>query len=503
MMAGMSEPKRPRKEREQLELLELLFANVPFFLAYLDLQFNFVRVNASYARAEGRDPQYFVGRNHFDLYPNSENQQIFRDVAKTGVPVFAHDKPFVYSSHPERGVTYWDWSLQPVRVEGGPIRGLLLTLVDRSERVKAQLAEKESDAKFRLITETIEEVFWMSTPGVTQMLYVSPAYQRIWGRSVESLYRSPQSYVEAVHPEDRQRVLAAVREHAEGRYRVEYRIIRPDGSVRWISDRGYPVTDSDGALTAMTGVAMDVTDQRLVAQELLEQQARLRRLAADLTTAEDKERRHLAAELHETVAQELAVARMKLDVLLSQVDESAAPRCRAEMAEVGELVASAIRQTRSLMLALDPLALHHGDLEGALAALLRRIGETHRLQTELIDDGSAKPLDEACRQFLFRAVRETLLNVVKHAEARRATVSLKRGEGTLRIVVEDDGKGFPPGALSGKRTGESGGYGLYSIAERIKAWNGSLEIGRRPGGGSYLVLSVPSGEGCESPDPPR
>lgn len=124
----------------------------------------------------------------------------------------------------------------------------------------AQEALRKSEEKFRLIAETIEAVFWMSTPGIQEMIYVSPAYETIWGRTRESLYQCPQSFMEAVHPEDLERVRAGVEGHAQGRWDFDYRIVQPNGSVRWIRDRGFPILDSNGKLERMTGIATDITE---------------------------------------------------------------------------------------------------------------------------------------------------------------------------------------------------------------------------------------------------
>jgi PAS domain S-box-containing protein len=121
---------------------------------------------------------------------------------------------------------------------------------------------EKGDAAFRLITETIQDVFWMSIPGIQKILYVSPAYEKIWGRSRESLYKSPTSFIEAIHPEDRDRILGRIKDHAEGSWNFEYRIIQPNGSVRWIHDRGFPVRDEKGTLSLMTGVAKDITERK-------------------------------------------------------------------------------------------------------------------------------------------------------------------------------------------------------------------------------------------------
>jgi len=134
---------------ETSQLLETILDYTPMLIAYLDPQFNFVRVNRAYAEADERIPSFFPGKNHFDLYPSSENKDIFRRVVKSGEPYFAYAKPFEYTEHPERGVTYWDWSLVPIKDLEGAVIGLVFSLENVTERVraeekiKASLAEKE------------------------------------------------------------------------------------------------------------------------------------------------------------------------------------------------------------------------------------------------------------------------------------------------------------------------------------------------------------------------
>ncbi len=147
-------------------------------------------------------------------------------------------------------------------------RLLLVLFVDttpekRAEReLRSRAAEelRQSETRFELLAENIEDVFWMSTPGVTEMLYVSPAYEQIWGRPREELYTNPRAFSEPVHPADRDHVLGEFAHHSAGRWNLEYRIVRPDGETRWIRDRGFPIRDADGALTRMCGIASDITD---------------------------------------------------------------------------------------------------------------------------------------------------------------------------------------------------------------------------------------------------
>jgi PAS domain S-box-containing protein len=147
---------RTRELSEVSELLERLFSSVHFLLAYLDADFNFLRVNPAYAEAYHRPPEYFVGKNHFKLFPDRENRRIFEEVLRTGRPFVAYSRPFAYPGHPEWGTTYWDWSLRPVRSARGEVEGLLLLLVDVTERRRAEEQTARAERKMADMTRRAE-----------------------------------------------------------------------------------------------------------------------------------------------------------------------------------------------------------------------------------------------------------------------------------------------------------------------------------------------------------
>ena len=139
-------------------------------------------------------------------------------------------------------------------------------LRDITERKRADEKLRTSETRFREMAENIDEVFWIWTAnlGSARLLYVSPAYATIWGRSCESLYSSPQSWQEALHPEDKEPVLAAIAGlDLEKKSELTYRIVRPDQSIRWISDRIFPVRDDSGVVARFAGIARDITESKL------------------------------------------------------------------------------------------------------------------------------------------------------------------------------------------------------------------------------------------------
>jgi PAS domain S-box-containing protein len=146
---------------------------------------------------------------------------------------------------------------------------IVVTVSDITARRTTEMALYESTERFRQMAENIEEVFWMSDVTGDQVLYVSPAYEKIWGRSCESLYGQPASWIESVHPDDRERVRkidSSARNEGLG-YTEVYRITRPDGQVRWINDRAFPVRDGSGRIYRVVGIATDITEHRSLDQQ--------------------------------------------------------------------------------------------------------------------------------------------------------------------------------------------------------------------------------------------
>ena len=144
------------------------------------------------------------------------------------------------------------------------------------ERQAALIALKENEERLRLITESIAEVFWMTDVSVQTMYYVSPSYERVWKRPCKDLYENPRSFLEAVHPDDRARVVADFAVQQRGQpFDYEYRIIWPDGTIRWIWDRGFPIHDATGLVTRYAGVAQDITKRKQAEKSLRDSEQRL------------------------------------------------------------------------------------------------------------------------------------------------------------------------------------------------------------------------------------
>lgn len=144
-----------------------------------------------------------------------------------------------------------------------------VVLRDVTERMRMERKLLDSERRFREFAENIQEVFWMGNPDQSRIVYVSPAYATIWGGDERPLYTTPGAWLEAIHPDDRERVRASIaKNQPSGRYDEEYRIIRPDGGVRWIRDRAFPVRDESGRRSRVVGIAEDVTERRTMEEAI-------------------------------------------------------------------------------------------------------------------------------------------------------------------------------------------------------------------------------------------
>jgi PAS domain S-box-containing protein len=165
-------------------------------------------------------------------------------------------------------------------VEGGCISWLIGTL--RQGVKRHNLSAMRLSDLLRQLTESIHEVFWLASAKDNQILYVNPAYEQIWGRSCDELYDFPLSFLDAIHPDDRDRVLAAKNHEAEGTYEQEYRIIRSDGAVRWVRSRAFPVQNSSGQVYRIAAVTEDISDRKRAETALQQFEARFTQLAENL-----------------------------------------------------------------------------------------------------------------------------------------------------------------------------------------------------------------------------
>lgn len=263
-------------------------------------------------------------------------------------------------------------------------------------------------------------------------------------------------------------------------------ILTKNGEERIIAWHNNILTNEVGNLVGTLSSGEDVTERKRAEEKIYAYQEQLRSLASELSLIEERERRRIATGLHDHIGQSLAIAKLKLASLrelISSIDFV------GSLDEIHELIDQAIQYTRSLTFELSPPILYELGFEAALEWLAEQIQEQHRILVNFEDDKKPKPLVNDVRVLLFQAVRELLINVVKHAQARKAKISVRRENNNIKIIVEDDGVGFfPP---EDKLLGKTRRFGLFSIRERLKYLGGLMEIESKPGQGTRVTLVAP------------
>lgn len=286
---GVDVTERRQTERqleESLALLSALLHYAPVGFAFFDTELRYRRVNALLARINGRTPEAHVGRTPSEVIPHlaPRVELNLRRVLESGQPLTGVEVPAPVrdGDNVEREHTFLV-NYYPVQTSSGGRLGVGVVLVDITELRRAQQSVQESEALLREIAESLDEVVWITAVDPPAVLYASPAFERIWGRRVEELRANPQLWLECVHPADQPRVVAHFAEWVAGGRAadatIEYRVLHPDGSVRWVRDRAAPVRNAAGQVYRVAGIVEDITDRKQVELALRESEERFRTLA--------------------------------------------------------------------------------------------------------------------------------------------------------------------------------------------------------------------------------
>ncbi len=496
-----------RNLRESEERYRTLFESIDQGFCTIEVLFDeqgqpvdyrFLMVNPSFERQTGiRDP---VGRRIREIAPQHEDHwfHIYGDIALTGVPKRFEQE----AAQLNRYYDVYAW-----RIAEPAERKVAVLFSDITARKQTEAALRESEERLRLAMAGSQMGAW--EVDLQKGTVIWDAREReIFGTSLDGDPKHMAHFYALLHPEDVDRITRAVEAgERTGQFSEEFRIVRADdGAVRWIAGHGATVTDPSGRPLRMVGVNYDITDrkasqarlerfaeelERQVSErthELVSSQSQLRALATELNLAEQRERKRIAAELHDHLAQLLVLVRLKL----GQAKQGPVYRSLDMITQAEDIINQSLTYTRNLVAELSPPVLH----EFGLAAALRWLGEQMQryqlsvsVQTETTEE-LRLPEDQAV--LLFQSVRELLINAAKHAVSKQALIDVEERDGGLRIIVEDKGVGFDLLAMATQKpSAMSSKFGLFSIRERMNAMGGRFELHSVPGEGTRATLILP------------
>ncbi len=342
------------------------------------------------------------------------------------------------------------------------------------------------------MAEATQDILW-DWDLLTKTRWWSQNGQEKFGYDLSNLPED-KSWVSRLHPDDRDRILALIRDALASKLQMfsgEYRFRLKDGSYGHFFDRAYILRDGSGKPTRMIGAMIDITGQKRAYTSLQEAYRRLQAMANELQTVESNERRRLSRELHDEVGQLLTA--LKFD--LESVRRKSIGKKKLTTTQVAKRLTRALETTdllftrlRQIVRALRPPVLESLGLKAALESLAADVQARTGLACSVVIEGDDRQFDHAPTRetAIYRIAQELLTNVTRHAQAKTASMNLAVDQDHWILTVEDDGTGFDPTALP-----LAGGVGLRGIRERVEILGGRVDLTSQRGQGTLVAVWIP------------
>jgi len=505
-----------RAAKEALRESELrrwrVFEANPLGVVVSNTRGRILEANDAYLRIIGRDREDLeAGRIYWDRITPAEylprDRQAIAEAQTTGVSA-TYEKEFL-----RRG------GRVPVLMAYATVGGvgeLVAFVLDITERKQAEQALHASQERLALALSGTRigmydrDIATGEILGTEQLAYLlglrtTTTTTTITTTTISQSYHY-HDWAQRVHPEDLPRVEAELCRCMAERAPCEtdYRALWADGSIHWVADRSIIQYDPDGHPTHVLGILMDITERKQAEESLYELNAtlearvaqrtaelkrrarQLQRLTLDMSEAEDRERRRVSEILHDDLQQQLAAAKFHLGLMRDRVRQDSSLRTIGD--EVDQMLKDAIEQSRSLSHELSPAVLCQGDLVETLGWLAGQVQAKHGLAVHVRAHGQVRSQSDAIIALVYKVAQELLFNVVKHARVKEVRMRVRRMGRCICLSVSDRGCGFDPQEL-----GQTAGFGLLSIRERIELLGGRMKIRSAIGKGSTFFIVVPDG----------
>ncbi len=370
---------------------------------------------------------------------------------------------------------------------------LLFLAALMQERQRTAAALRQSEERYREVVESQTDLVCRYLPDTT-LTFVNEAHCRYFGHRREELIG--RQFLELIPESAREAARNHVRSLAESPRVVtnEHQVLLADGSIGWQQWVDHALVGPDGRVTEFQAIGRDTTERRRAEEALRQNEAALRAsyeqiqdLAGRLIAAQESERTRIARELHDDINQQLAALSIALSSLRRRLPEGAG-EVRDELARLQRRAIDLANAIRQLSHELHPGILQHAGLVAALRAHCGELAVQHDIEVTLDTEDDLDDIPAMAALCLYRVAQEALSNIVRHAGARRARVSLARTGELLELAVSDDGQGFD--LMEARR---AGGLGLLSLDERVRLLGGTVRIDTRP----PLTLPSPPSDGGE------
>jgi PAS domain S-box-containing protein len=457
-------------------------------------------VNSFAANGIGKPSEELIGVMRKELFPaqvSEIQEKNIRSVLDTGKPYYAEDITTFFDKR--MWLSTW---LVPLRDQAGNVNAVMGISRDISGQKATEARLRESEEMFREMAENINETFYIFTPDWKQAVYISPGYEQIWGRSLKSIFSDPLSWLDAVHPEDRERPLAVVKGYQSGKltcpFSVEFRIISSDGTVKWILGRTYPVRNEKGQVYRIAGIAEDITERK----------------KAEIAVAEEKALSDLYLDLmgHDiNNMNQIGIGFLELAMDEPGLDE----KCRSLLSRSMGAMEGSTRLIDNLrkLKRVKSGELHRQVID--LGQVLTDVKKNYSHipgRTVTINYVLVKGYRVVANELLYDLFSNLVDNAIKHSKESpvigiSVVTAYEDNKMFYKIVVEDNGPGIPDDLkvkifsrhLRGDTKAKGSGIGLYLVKTLVNSYQGRLWVEDRvPGSntkGAKFVVRLPAAHG--------
>ena len=485
--------------------------------AIVDMQGNITYINDCFAQIHGYDPNELIGRN-LSIFHTAKQMEVVNQINGSWVEKGGYSPVEVWHIHKDGTEFPMLMSSVVIYDESGESKYIAASAIDITERKQAEEKIKQQQYYLEKAQELGQIGTWELDIKQNKLYWTDKNYQ-IFGVPTGSVMNY-EVFIEKIHPDDREYVDREWKAAVEGKpYDIEHRLLI-DGTIKWVREKAELKFDEGGTAIIAIGFTQDITDLKQAkeilqkAHDELEQRVEkrtkelvqannqlqvdlikrkrmgknLRSLASKLSLIEENERHRIANMLHDEVTQNLVLFKIKLGLfrkheLRKEVSEP--------FTEIYELLDDIIQDIRTLTFDLSCPILYELGLEAAIRQLLEiKISQEYGIATEFQTDGQQIHIDKDLRIVLYRAVKELLFNVIKHAKAKNVKFSMWKDKNKLWLSVEDDGIGFKKEILD-RTYSKTGGLGLFNIDERLRLLGGSVEIESKHNRGTKIILGMP------------
>lgn len=357
---------------------------------------------------------------------------------------------------------------------------------EMEERLRAEKERADIERRFKDIFENAVVGIYRTTPD-GKILMANPALVKMLGYSSFDVLKKRNLEKTGFEPSFPRSVFKQIMDKKGRVAGLESVWLKTDGSNIAVRESAIAVRDDSGKILYYEGTVEDITERKKAEEQLLTYQKQLRSLALELSLSEERLRRQIAINIHDHLGQDLAISKIKLDGLRKSLNNFEHLK---KIDEVRSLVHQTIDSTRSLTFELSPPVLYELGFEAAVEWLFRFICKRDNLDLDFSTDHKPKLLEPDVRILLFQSVREILVNISKHARAKKITVAVSRINSEIQVSIVDDGIGFDLNKIKISDINKRG-FGLFSVRERLANIGGRLEVESKLGKGTKILLTAP------------